>query len=75
MSDKFKWSIWKGDEEVDCISGPDKDQVWESFLAIETELSRQAGQNKIYTMMQRPLFEQLGFTVKESSIWRAAHAS
>jgi len=71
----FKYSIWHKGKEVDCICGPCKDQVWESFLAIETELSRQAGKNKIYTMMQKPLFEQLGYSVEESKVWRLAHGS
>jgi hypothetical protein len=72
--DAFRWAMYKNGEEVPCICGPNKEQVWDSFLAIETELSRQAGQNKIYTMMQRPLFEQLGYSVEESKVWRLAHA-
>lgn len=66
MNDKFKWSMWKGDEEINFIASPDKAEVWELFLAASEE---------IYGISQKWYYENLGYEVKESSIWRAAHAS
>jgi len=66
MSDKFRWSMWKGDEEINFICSPNKDEVWELFLAASEE---------IYGKSHRWYYENLGYKVKESRVWRAAHAS
>ena len=64
--DAFRWSIWHKGREMDYICGPDKDQVWENFLQMSEHING---------ISQGWYYESLGYSVEESSIWRAKHAS
>ena len=70
--DAFKYSMhYRGDEMKDQNHfSRVKQEVWKEFIKCYNY-----DKNKNYTLMNVPMFEQLGYSVEESSWWRDKHAS
>jgi hypothetical protein len=69
--DAFRWSIWHKGVELDYICGPDKEQVWNNFL----QMSAHENDAELNEITEKWYYENLGYSVKESSIWMAKNAS
>lgn len=64
----FKWSMWYKGEELDLVFSNSKDDVWFEFIRWKNFVCE-----KNYTDKNRIMFEQMGYSVEESSWWRSAN--
>ena len=70
----FKWSMWYKGRELNSdddgfqVMSSCKNEVWVEFIRWRNFMS-----GKSHTNQNRIMFEQIGYSVQESSWWRSAN--